>query len=63
MNACAMLAAEDMLQWTRYCYYGFADHSTGHDGDEKGGALDASGKADRDHRKLVRLTAQREYFG
>jgi hypothetical protein len=50
-----------MVQWTRY--YRFADRSTGADEDERGGAVGASSKADRDHRKLVRLTAQQEYFG
>jgi hypothetical protein len=55
------LAAEDMLQWTRY--WRFADRSTGPDG-EQASASDALSKADRDRsRKLMRLTSQQEYFG
>jgi hypothetical protein len=55
------LAAEDMLQWTRY--WRFADRSTGPDGELQASASDALSKADRDRRKLMRLTSQQEYFG
>jgi hypothetical protein len=54
------LAAEDMLQWTRY--WRFADHSTGSE-EQQAGAGDALSKADRDRGKLVRLTSQQVYFG
>jgi hypothetical protein len=55
------LAAEDMLQWTRY--WRFADRSTGPDGELQASASDALSKVERDCRKLVRLTSRQVYFG
>jgi hypothetical protein len=48
-----------MLQWTGY--WRLADRSTGPDGEQQADAGGTLSKADRDRRKLVRLTNPLEF--